>query len=271
MNRLTKNYHIGSTHEISCSLRHLEKNIPLHFHEFYEIEYVLMGNGTCVLNGEVYPRVEGMLFFMTPLDCHELNVSNSDFYNVMFTEHMVPSKYLEHFLRYSAPKAIPIEEAERPFFSALFKELTENGENREYCISLLSTMLLKLEQLLPVYNASNLSDSVSKMYIYTMTNFQNKITLEQVAAHAGLTPAYASALFKKEMQINFKALVDSLRFDLSRKLLLSTNHSVAKICEMSGFEDVPNFTKRFKKHYGLTPSELRRSVDGVDIQQKIHA
>jgi AraC-like DNA-binding protein len=61
------------------------------------------------------------------------------------------------------------------------------------------------------------------------------------------------------MGVNFKTFLDSLRFDLARKLLLSSDQTVSKICETSGFEDVPNFIKRFKKHYGVTPTELRRS------------
>lgn len=260
MNRLTKDYHIGSTHEISCSKRHLYKYIPLHFHEFYEIEYVLNGEGSCVLNGETYERSNGMLFFMTPLDCHELDAVGSDFINVMFTEQLVSSGYLEPFLRYSAPKAIPIEESERPFFESLFSEMVKFNDNTAYCTSLLSCLLLKLTQMLPIDNTGLLSSAVSKMHFFILTNFQNKITLEDAAAYANLTPSYASALFKKEMQVNFKAFVDSLRFDLARKLLLTSTQPVSKICETSGFDDLPNFIKRFKRHYGVTPTELRRSA-----------
>ncbi|MBO7217836.1 MAG: AraC family ligand binding domain-containing protein, partial [Clostridia bacterium] len=230
MNRLTKEYHIGSTHEISCTKRHMFKYIPLHFHEFYEIEYVLNGEGKCVLNGENYERNTGTLFFMTPLDCHELDAVGSDFVNIMFSEQLISSDLLEPFLRYSAPKAIPITEEERPFFESLFNEMIKNSENTVYCTTLLQCLLLKLTQLLPINETAHLSSAVSQMHFFIRTNFQKKITLEDAAAYANLTPTYASALFKKEMQINFKAFVDALRFDLARKLLITSTQPVNKIC-----------------------------------------
>lgn len=259
MNRFTKDYNIGNARDVHIRKKNLHRPITLHFHEFYEIEYVMRGNGGCELNGEKYDHHPGMLFFMTPLDCHSLDCYDSDIINVMFTEQFVDSGYLEPFLRYSAPKAIEINENDRPFFNHLFEEMAESNEDPEYSAALLTCLLIKLRNMLPEQTSLPLSNAVSKMHFFALTNFQNKITLDDAADNVGLTPSYASALFKKEMGVNFKTFLDSLRFDLARKLLLSSDQTVSKICETSGFEDVPNFIKRFKKHYGVTPTELRRS------------
>ena len=256
--KLSKETELGKSN-ISASKKHLHNDCFIHWHEFYEIEYVMRGHGSCELNGERYDHHPGMLFFMTPLDCHSLDCHDSDIINVMFTEQFVDSGYLEPFLRYSAPKAIPINEEDLPFFNQLLCEMAESNENPEYSAALLTCLLIKLRNMLPEQTSSPLSNAVSKMHLYALTNFQNKITLDDAADHVGLTPSYASALFKKEMGVNFKTFLDSLRFDLARKLLISSDQTVSKICETSGFEDVPNFIKRFKMHYGVTPTELRKS------------
>ena len=201
MKRFTKDYNIGNARDVHTRKKHLHRPITLHFHEFYEIEFAVRGNGNCELNGEKYDHHPGMLFFMTPLDCHSLDCSDSDIINVMFTEQFVDAGYLEPFLRYSAPKAIEINENDLPFFNNLFSEMAESNENPEYSAALLTCLLIKLRNMLPEQTSSPLSNAVSKMHFFALTNFQNKITLDDAADNVGLTPSYASALFKKEMGV----------------------------------------------------------------------
>lgn len=44
--------------------------IPLHWHEFYELSYVVSGKGEHRLNGSSYPLSSGTIFLLTPADFH---------------------------------------------------------------------------------------------------------------------------------------------------------------------------------------------------------
>jgi len=261
MQKLMKSEQIGKQ-EISVNKKHINAYCNTHFHEFYEIEYVCNGSGKCILNGQSYPMESGMLFFMTPLDYHSVYSDGTEIFNVMFSQHFVDFSYLEPFLNHSAPKAFAAALQERPFFELLLSEMSKNQSNVRYQVSLLECLLMKLSQKVHVTEEKVPNKAVSKMHFYALNNFRGKATLEEAADFAGMTPTYASALFKREMQVSFKGYIDSLRFDHAKKMLRSSKLSVAEICIQSGFEDVPNFYRRFRSRYGMTPIQFRKSMNG---------
>ena len=91
-----------------------------------------------------------------------------------------------------------------------------------------------------------------------MENFKNGISLEDAAENVGLSKAYLSDYFVKQTGINFKEYLDNLRFTYARTLLEFTDNSVNDVYQESGFKDYANFTRRFKKKFGFTPSEYRK-------------
>ena len=257
MKKLCKSKFIGSK-DVVVSKKRITKNSSAHFHEFCEIEYVLDGTGSYTLNDQSFEMKKGMLFFMTSLDWHSVKTEGVEIINTMFSEQLISFSTLEPFFQYSAPKAIAIEPQMQPFFETLLTEMMQAGDQRQYSALLLECLLLKLSQLLPVSGNRALSDAVSKMHFYALYHFQDKATLSAAAAYVGLTPSYASALFKKEMQVNYKEYIDSLRFHYAKKMLTCSRRSVAEICMESGFDNVPNFLRRFKIRFGMTPSQLRK-------------
>jgi YesN/AraC family two-component response regulator len=259
MKKLSKSMFIGSD-DMAASKKNITDSCFAHFHEFCEIEYVLNGSGKCTLNGQDFEMEKGMLFFMTPLDCHSVKSEGVEIINIMFSEQLVDFSTLKPFFLYSSPKAIANEPQMQPFFEMLLTEITQTGDQRQYGAALLECLLLKLSQLFSSLGAQDLSDAVSKMYFYALYHFQNKATLSTAAAYAGLTPSYASALFKKEMQVNYREHIDSLRFNYAKKMLICSTHSVSEICLESGFEDVPNFLRRFKMRFGMTPTQFRKEL-----------
>ena len=96
------------------------------------------------------------------------------------------------------------------------------------------------------------------MQFYIINHFREKVTLEDVAKYVGLTPTYASAVFKKEMDTNFKKYLNDLRFSYAKKLLTCSDMSVTQICGECGFEDYPNFIRRFRERFGMSPSQVRQ-------------
>ena len=52
--------------------KHLNHSTPIHWHEFYEIEYFLEGHGTAFINQKPYEIHPGTLLFLTPTDFEEI-------------------------------------------------------------------------------------------------------------------------------------------------------------------------------------------------------
>ena len=96
MKKLSKSTFIGNN-DMVASQKHITRNHFAHFHEFCEIEYVLKGSGSCTLNGQTFEMKKGMLFFMTPLDCHSVRSKGVEVINVMFSEQLVEfSTFIHH-------------------------------------------------------------------------------------------------------------------------------------------------------------------------------
>jgi len=71
----------------------------MHWHDFYELEIILSGEGQVICNNNVYPTKPGMLSFLTPSDMHKY-VVDTDFETLclQFTEDSIDKEILESLL-----------------------------------------------------------------------------------------------------------------------------------------------------------------------------
>lgn len=254
--------------DISASCKWLSKGEhPAHWHEFYEIEYIMSGSGTYMFNGQRFPIKSGMLFFMTPTDFHAVSPKQVQLINVMFTERVVVPEHLLPFTYHAAANMFEIPTEMQPFFQMLLQEIVAHQKERAYASSVLDCILLKLAMDVPLLKENQWNSTVQNIHFYMVNHFRNKMFLEDVAQYVNLTPTYVSAIFKKEIGKGFKEYLDELRFSYAQQLLLYSDMSVMQVCWESGFEDYPNFIRRFKRHFGVTPMQMRRKH--MSIAEKV--
>ena len=58
----------------------------------------------------------------------------------------------------------------------------------------------------------------------------------------------------------YRAVVDELRFNESKKLLENTDAPVIDIAAAVGFDDPAHFTRMFRRVGGLSPREFRNTI-----------
>lgn len=107
------------------------------------------------------------------------------------------------------------------------------------------------------YIPSKNSELIKKAIQYIAHNFASAISLEDVATHVHLNPAYFSTVFKQSTGSSFKEYLNMVRIEESKRLLSNTTYSVIDIAIATGFEDQSYFSKVFKKYTGLTPKQYR--------------
>lgn len=256
--KLTKQSLIGNG-SISASKKQLTTDCATHWHEFYEIEYVISGQGTCFVNGEGYEMKAGCLFFMTPADFHAVQTKDATVINIMFSADMATQEYLSKYTELNVPKMIFLTGETHIFLEMVLLEIVKNKNNNELCSALIDTLLLKLSENFNTPTRSNTYTLAQKMCFYIINNFRTKITLDDMAKHIGLTPTYASTVFKAQNNMGFKQYLNNLRFEYSKNLLLYSNYTVQQICEDCGFDDYPNFIRRFKIRFGVSPTQFRKT------------
>lgn len=105
-----------------------------------------------------------------------------------------------------------------------------------------------------------LSEIVLKARQYIEANYMNPgLSLEGIAAELFVHPVYLSSVFKKEMQKNFTGYLMETRMKKALDMLETSDVQISTVAASSGYEDQYYFSKVFKKYYGITPSEIRKS------------
>lgn len=101
------------------------------------------------------------------------------------------------------------------------------------------------------------TEIIRKAMLYISENFSSPLTLEEVAEHVHLHPAYFSSVFKNSTGTSFKEYLNKVRIEESKLLLLNTDFSIIDIAIAVGFDDQSYFSKVFKKYTGTTPKQFR--------------
>ncbi|MEG0616884.1 MAG: helix-turn-helix domain-containing protein [Oscillospiraceae bacterium] len=122
----------------------------------------------------------------------------------------------------------------------------------------LSSQIIKcLEQV-----TSAKSDIVEKAKQYVHENADKRIMLQDVANYVNISPSYLSALFKKEYKANFIDYINQTKMERACELIREGKYRIYEISYMLSFENAYYFTKVFKRHTGLTPTEYQRQLRG---------
>ncbi|WP_256761091.1 response regulator [Cohnella sp. WQ 127256] len=93
---------------------------------------------------------------------------------------------------------------------------------------------------------------------YIDDNYRQKgLKLQEIAGSICLSPNYLSYLFKKIVGMNLWDYVTKLRMEEAKRLLLTTDMRRYEISDEIGYESPEHFSKIFKKHFGVNPSEIK--------------
>lgn len=256
MRRITKKENIENDY-LSAVRKDLHGFTPVHCHEFYEIEYIVSGEGTYTVDGTAYPISPGSLFFMTPINTHSVDARYATVYNLMFSGDMGNPAILAK-LAFQSPVILRADPSADRFFTALMDELASHCGDREYAGILLDPLLSKLTRSAEAGPQRKTLSPINQAELYILNHLKADLTLAAVAARFGFSPSYFSRLFAAETGKSFKAYVSELRLDFAKKLLIQTSMTVSHICEECGFRDYPNFIRRFTQYAGMTPSAYRQ-------------
>ncbi len=267
--RYTKDDYINWGNNIYIEKKFVEKSCPIHWHDHYEIEYIVSGSGKQILNGVEYPLSEGMIHFLTPTDFHEIIVgSKLEIIKFNFREENVDSFILSTLIGLCGNTSIIFSGEEKKTIESLIDmclKHTEIYKDSAY----LSHMIKKLLECILLDIIEHLGETehrvensvsennIQKVLLYIHNHFKEPLELSTVAAAVHYSPQYLSKLFHRTMGITFKEYVTNLRMNYASQLLINTQMEIVEISREAGFGTRQNFTKEFKRFYSYSPSEYR--------------
>jgi two-component system response regulator YesN len=121
-----------------------------------------------------------------------------------------------------------------------------------------------MEQVLPdSENSSTLF--VRKALKYIKERFDQDLSLDEVASHVYLNPAYFCRLFKQETGENFSNYLVDLRMKKAIEIMRNSNHKISELGTMVGYRNSKYFSRVFKNYTGYTPSHYQLKIINDDL------
>lgn len=251
-----------------------------HWHPEIEITYVQKGTMCYKVNHIVYHLKEGDIVFNNSgalhsgtmenqKDCAYIPVTFDSRLIYGFFQSTVNSKYVDPVIQDSMLPAICIDQSEpwhKPFREYLLRIIDLDEKKPDFyeldiTICLQSIWRLLLEHITYEPQASRENsleyDRIKKILSYIEENYQNKITLNDIAGHIHLCESECTRLFKRHMNTTLFAFLQEYRIERSLEFL-QADLPVSAVADKAGFSDPNYYSKVFAKIKGCSPREYRK-------------
>ncbi|MGG1520007.1 AraC family transcriptional regulator [Paenibacillus oryzisoli] len=274
--RLTNAQFIAPAASFGIYLQHVNVHYSLHWHEFYELCFVLQGSGRNVVNGTEYALERGSLFLLTPADFHEIFPLPNEpmvLYNFVFSgellEEALLSLMFQQMALYMADMKEQFAEIEAEFKLIAKEEKYAEPGHRRMIQGALERILMYLYRAYgkqhQAGNASKemgaLHEAIQRSLVYIHHHFREPLRLEDAAREAGLSPNYFSQSFRELTGTPFQTYLQHLRLTFAKSLLAAADFPVTDICYASGFNTLTHFERAFKTKFGRSPRHFRKGIE----------
>ena len=270
-----------NTSENYFSINVYERNsvsdIPVHWHDYYEIEICLDGEGVMTINNKEFLIKPNTLFFITPSDFHSYKINKElKLINITFPPHCIEYSQIQDLLLLTNCFVCPLKNETLEDIVYMIKQIHTESDQKNYMgkkyishlMSCLLISLLRLEKNSKKFNSDNINEypiPVQKAVYHLMANFKEKVTLESVADVVGISPGYLSKEFSKNVGVGFKDFLVDLRLEHACQLLIYSDETITNIAYYCGFNSTSYFLRAFRKKYNNSPLKYRKlsKIDAV--------
>lgn len=253
-----------------------------HQHSFFELVYVYSGSARHSVQGHEDLMTQGDLIIIAPETVHSLQVNDDSiildglirkstfqdrFYEFLKDYNILSAFFLSDLYRKKSYPYILFQTGKNERLEKqLFDLFLEQKVNDGFTDSLLNQLLMVFFGNLVRYHQHKVflpgktlkkEERILKILNYLQGNY-NHVTLTEAADYFHFTPAYFSAYVREHTGATFSTVIQELKLERAKDLLMHTNLGMAEICEQIGYANPPHFIRLFKKRYQVTPVQFRR-------------
>ena len=268
-----------------------------HIHEDYEIQYNVCGSYSyhyTTRDGRevsfIIDKPKTLLFtpIGTPHGAYVLSVPYHRYFihippralaHIFGGTPMMPLFHLEEGTKeedtaFRAPRFLDvsaISERVEAYLSGMFQAQFASGTDRT-CTQLdircmLGRLFCDLYRNCQGFFSEELSGGAANPTIlavkaYIDEHFAQTISIEELARRHNIHPSHLSRCFRQQYARSPRQYLTEVRMDNSRRLLASQRLSVHEVAARVGFNNVNNYIQSFKRMYGVTPKQYRKSELG---------
>lgn len=266
------------------------RSVAVHRHDrFFQIHYIHNGHVHLYLDDLQY-RLEGPLCFLTPPGVPHAFVTDADCEGQVITvrQQLVWKLFQDEAalsLRLNRPLCVSLSEQQHeaarvaahlgPLFHQVADEFAGQRDGRE--ANLLALLRLILARMLHLDERAQHDRPVPAHDLLQFHGFNQLVEahytehwpLQRYASELGLTTARLNLICRRLAGVSSKQLIFERQLQEAKRLLLHSGQSVNQICFNLGFRDPAYFSRFFRRHVGMPPSDyLARRVMPTDPYEK---
>jgi len=242
--------------------------IPLHWHEYIELHYVVKGSVSIKVNNiEITAFSEDLVL----INSNELHSGAS---LEERTQAIVVVFDIKMFSRELAGRNIIFRSLMKndPYISKLLKDIYSEYQEQQigYQLCCKGILMCLVSHLVRHYNLEELTNQdnlkrvknlerLNQTIAYIQDHFTESLSNKKLAEMIHLSEGRFNHLFKESMEVAPQQYISRLRLKKAAELLRTENMSVSEIAYVVGFNDYNHFGRIFKRHYGCTPTQMREN------------
>lgn len=256
-------------------------HLPSHSHTYYELIYIVSGEGIHRLNNSLIAYTAGDLFAISPDDEHYFDIQKlTRFVYIKFTDSYFTSKKNlatddllintpYQFMREKLLKesVLKLDEPCRTILKNTVSNITAYNCRKDVSVSpivfyqILSIFGLIKEAMKGMELPAQGCDFNNKQiiaYIHQNIYSPAQVQVKAIATHFNIAQSYFSAYFKRNFGMTYRDYINKLRTQLIEKRIAGRNMPIKQIAHEFGFTDESHLSNYFKKRKNVKPSEFGR-------------
>jgi len=214
-----------------------------HIRSYTLLHYVLSGKGTLYVEQKAWPVRAGQVFMILPGQVTTYEADKNDPWSYCWVG--FDGSLSGHFS--SLPPVFSLDEQ-------LFTDLFPAADERNPELWIAGGLYRLYARLFQPPKEEN--SHVQKVKNFIRTGYMDDLTVEGIADSLGLDRRYLSRLFKEHTGSTIQQYLLHTRLEAADQYLRQ-GYSVQQAAALSGYRDVPNFSRMYKLHYGTAPKNRK--------------
>ena len=217
---------------------------------FWLLHYVVSGTGTFYREGRSYRVEAGEIFVIPPF---------LETYYEADGEHPWHYIWVGFTTERELPPVLSAPVIRCAGIGSVFEDMRRCGGMQSGKSAFLSSRIWEMMALL-LEEKRAVPDHVEAALHCMRSEYMNGITVQEIADRMGLDRCYFSALFSRRIGEPPSQYLLNLRLEKAAQLMLAHGESPSVAAMSVGYGDIYNFSKMFKKKYGLSPRAYVRAA-----------
>lgn len=256
--------------------------VPLHWQDSVEIIYIKRGKGIVQVKYDTFTARQGDIFLVMPGQLHGLQGiegEQMEYENIIFDLSFLggsnidicSQKYLQPMA--SGKIRLPARvDAENPLYGEVSAYL--DAADRlcaarpvGYELGVKGRLLLMFSVLfrqgLEQKDRAVETEHVEKLKMVLARiekDYDRRLTIRDMADECGYSESHFMRWFREATGFSFSGYLIRYRLEKAAYALRNSSDTVLQIAEQTGFDNLSNFNRLFRKKFGTTPSRFRKDV-----------